>query len=80
MQLDKAALFEDLGYEPHAGQLAVHRSTARFRVVACGVRWGKTFAAAMEAIAAALEPKESAIGWVVAPTYDLADRVSAKSR
>ncbi len=75
MQLDKAALFEDLGYEPHAGQLAVHRSTARFRVVACGVRWGKTTAAAMEAIAAALEPKESAIGWVVAPTYDLADRV-----
>ena len=75
MQLDKAALFEDLGYEPHAGQLAVHRSTARFRVVACGGGWGKTTAAAMEAIAAALEPKESAIGWVVAPTYDLADRV-----
>ena len=29
----------------------------------------------MEAIVAALEPKERSIGWIVAPTYDLADRV-----
>jgi hypothetical protein len=75
MRLDKTALFESLYYEPHAGQLAVHRSTARFRVVACGVRWGKTVCAAMEAIAAAMEPRDKSIGWVVAPTYDLADRV-----
>ncbi|NUP96348.1 MAG: hypothetical protein HUU28_09310 [Planctomycetaceae bacterium] len=75
MQIDKELLFEDLGYEPHPGQLAVHNSSARFRVVACGVRWGKTTAAAMEAVVAALEPREKSIGWIVAPTYDLADRV-----
>lgn len=74
-RLDRGALFRDLGYRPHAGQWAIHKSLASRRVVACGVRWGKTRAAAMEGLAAALEPAERSIGWVVAPTYDLADRV-----
>jgi hypothetical protein len=74
-RLNRSRFFHDLGYEPHAGQLEVHRSTAPRRVVACGVRWGKTLCAAMEGIVAAMEPKERSIGWVVAPTYDLADRV-----
>jgi len=43
--------------------------------VACGVRWGKTRCAAMEGIAAAMQPAQRSIGWVVGPTYDLADRV-----
>jgi hypothetical protein len=75
VRFDKLAFFELVGYEPHAGQLQVHRSEAPVRVVACGVRWGKTTAAAMEGIAAAMAPAERSIGWVVAPTYDLADRV-----
>ena len=75
MRLSKEAFFKDVGYEPHAGQLAVHRSKARYRVVACGVRWGKTTCAAMEGVAAAMQPGDRSIGWVVAPTYDLADRV-----
>jgi len=74
-QIDKTALFADLRYAPHPGQLAVHRSRAPRRVLACGVRWGKTLCAAMEAVAAALEPRERGVGWVVAPTYDLADKV-----
>ncbi|MBK7878813.1 MAG: hypothetical protein IPJ77_24400 [Planctomycetes bacterium] len=74
-RLSKRALFKDLGYEPHAGQLAVHLSKAPRRVLASGVRWGKTLCAAMEALAAALEPRERSIGWVVAPTYDLSERV-----
>jgi len=53
----------------------VHESSAARRVVACGVRWGKTTAAAMEGVAAAVAPSERSIGWIVAPTYDLADRV-----
>ena len=73
--INKVALFRDLGYAPHAGQVEVHRSTAERRVVACGVRWGKTLGAAMEAIAATLAPAEYGIGWIVAPTYDLADKV-----
>jgi hypothetical protein len=73
--LDKCALFRDLGYAPHPGQRQVHASRASRRIVACGVRWGKTLCAAMEGLAAALEPNERSIGWVVAPTYDLADKV-----
>lgn len=74
--LDKPALFERLGYVPHPGQKLVHDSAAKRRVVACGVRWGKTVCAAMEAVAATLEPVEhTSYGWVVAPTYDLAQKV-----
>ena len=71
----KAAFFADLGYEPHPGQWPVHLSNAPRRVVACGVRWGKTRCAAMEGLAAAMAPAERSIGWIVAPTYDLADKV-----
>ena len=74
-RLSKASLFRDLGYEPHAGQWEIHNSTAPRRIVACGVRWGKTLCAAMEGLCAAMQPKERSIGWVVAPTYDLADKV-----
>ncbi len=74
-RLNKAAIFEDIGYVPHPGQWDVHNSRAPRRVVACGVRWGKTTASAMEGLVAALEPRKRSVGWVVAPTYDLADRV-----
>ena len=74
-RIDKRALFRDIGYEPHPGQLEIHLSPAPRRIVACGVRWGKTLCAAMEGVAAALAPCERSVGWVVAPTYDLADRV-----
>jgi hypothetical protein len=75
LAVDKRALFRHLGYKPHEGQLEVHLSRARRRTLACGVRWGKTLCAAMEGLAAALEPKDRSMGWVVAPTYDLADKV-----
>jgi len=74
-RINKAALFADLRYAPHSGQRAVHASRAPRRVLACGVRWGKTRCAAMEALAATLEPRDRGVGWVVAPTYDLADKV-----
>ncbi|MBL8800445.1 MAG: hypothetical protein JNN27_00495 [Planctomycetes bacterium] len=75
LRLDKAALFDALGYVPHAGQLPIHRSSARFRVVSCGVRFGKTTAAAFECIAELMAPREESMGWVVAPTYDLSERI-----
>ena len=75
LRLNKPALFEHLGYEPHPGQLEIHLSDAPRRVVACGVRWGKSLCAAFEAIAAALQPVESSLGWVVAPSFELCDRV-----
>ena len=73
--IDKRALFEDLGYEPHEGQREIHLSPHPRRIVACGVRWGKTLCAAMEGLAAALAPALRSIGWVCAPTYDLSERV-----
>ena len=74
-RLDKLAFFEDLGYVPHDGQLEIHLDDHSRRIVACGVRWGKTICAAMEGLAAAMEPREQSYGWVVAPTYDLANKV-----
>jgi hypothetical protein len=74
-RFNKIAFFTDVGYFPHPGQLLVHNSTARLRILVCGVRWGKTWCAAMEALAAALEPRDDSKGWIVAPTYDLANRV-----
>ena len=48
------------------GQQAVARSQARFRIVGCGRRWGKTDYAAHEAMAVALGRPRSTI-WVTAP-------------
>ena len=73
--LSKTALFRKLGYEPHPGQWLVHQSNAPRRVLACGARWGKTLCGAYEALAAALQPADQSVGWIVGPTYDIADRV-----
>jgi len=75
VRLNRDALLAQLGYEPHEGQRAVHLSKAKRRVLACGVRWGKSLSAAIEAVAAAMEPRPRSMGWVVAPTLDLADKV-----
>lgn len=75
VEFSKKKLFDLLGYTPHPGQILVHRSKAPRRVLACGVRWGKTRCAAMEALAAAMAPRARSCGWVVAPTYDLAEKV-----
>jgi terminase large subunit-like protein len=74
-RLNKSEFFRALGYEPHPGQQAIHASPAPRRIVACGVRWGKTLCAAMEGLCAAMQPNKRSIGWVVAPTYDLCDKV-----
>lgn len=75
MHLSKRALFAELGYEPHEGQRLVHRSKAKRRVLVAGTRTGKSLCAAMEAIAAAMEPKDRSMGWCVGPTLELADKV-----
>jgi len=75
MHLSKRALFAGLGYEPHEGQRLVHRSKAKRRVLVAGTRTGKSLCAAMEAIAAAMEPKKRSMGWCVGPTLELADKV-----
>src|SRR5262245_42835651 len=71
----KRSFFRSSGDDPHPGQAAFHECTATSRVLACGVRWGKSLCAAAEALAGAMEPRDRCISWVVAPTYDLADKI-----
>jgi hypothetical protein len=74
LRVRKRALFRQLGYKPHPGQVLVHRSKAKRRVLACGTRWGKSLCASMEGVAALLQPCEESRGWIVAPTYNLCGR------
>lgn len=53
----------------HAHQGRIFRSTARFRVVAAGRRWGKTTLARAVLLSSAASP---GLYWYVAPTYGMA--------
>lgn len=57
-----------INYQPHDGQSEFHNCTARFRVLACGRRWGKTLSGANEAVKQATS-KQDVVGFCVAPTY-----------
>jgi len=71
--IDKATLFELIGYTPHSGgQRALHDSTARFRIPCCGRRWGKSQAAGHEITAALFKPNSR--WWIVGPTYRLGEK------
>jgi len=66
----KKKWFEYLGYQPHEGQLALHypkKYNARFNVIVCGRRFGKTWASAMEATYVASQPNKRI--WVVGMSY-----------
>ena len=66
----KRKWFKYLGYEPHNGQLALHypkKENARFHVMVCGRRFGKTWASAMEATYMASQPNKRI--WVVGMSY-----------
>ena len=73
--LYKKKLFKFTGYSPHAGQLQLHfpERLTRFTVSVCGRRWGKSIAASKEIEAVITQPEKRS--WVVAPTYQLAEKV-----
>lgn len=60
-------------YTPHPGQAKLHACKARFRIVCCGRRWGKTLAGVNEIAKHTWEnPKMNGMPvttWWVAPTY-----------
>ncbi len=60
----------EIDYKPHAAQQLFHSSNARWRVLNCGRRWGKSKCAIAEAIKICFK-KPKARGWVVAPTFPL---------
>jgi len=53
----------------HGGQAEFLDSDARFRILACGRRWGKTEACAIEARDQLLEAGGEFLAWWVSPTY-----------
>ena len=55
-------------YHPRNDQLQFHESDARFRVLACGRRWGKTLACVNELLYECLD-NPGARAWWLAPTY-----------
>lgn len=59
----------DVTVRLHAGQWAVHRSPARYRVCVTGRRWGKTTLDRAEAMS---EFGTEGLVWYLAPTYDMA--------
>lgn len=59
-------------WAPHDGQAPILESDARFRIVACGRRWGKTTCAANWAVKRAVEPDASLVWWV-GPGYEVID-------
>ena len=75
-QLDfKKKLFKEIGYIPHNGQLKLHypEKKHRFTVAVCGRRFGKSLSSAMEAVYTITQKNKRV--WVVAPTYELANKV-----
>ena len=52
--------------KPHAGQLEVHNSDARFKVLSAGRRWGKTRLGVNECLDAAAQGGRA---WWVSPSY-----------
>lgn len=51
---------------PHPGQAKVHRDAARFKILACGRRWGKTRLGVNECLDVAAQGGRA---WWIAPTY-----------
>ena len=58
---------------PHPGQIEILNSPARFKVLTCGRRWGKSELGIIDILRAAhMEHKRC---WWVAPTYKMADQI-----
>lgn len=71
--IDRDALFERLGYEPHSQlQRDAHACNARFRTICAGRRWGKSQWAGHEGTLKMFVP--NSINWIVGPTYLLGEK------
>lgn len=80
---NKLAVFDSVGYNPHPGQLAVHKSNARMKVVPCGRRFGKSVIGGNELVIEALYTRliynQIRKGtrrefWIVGPEYSDAEK------
>lgn len=60
-------------WRPHAGQRAIMDHDGRFKIVACGRRWGKSEMAAHSALEYALSNPGSTVWWV-SPSYQQSNK------
>lgn len=83
-RFDRDVVFREIGYKPDPWQELFHAANVRNRLLACGTRVGKTFCLTAEGTAASIKPSPETMaagewvgsrGWIVAPTYDLADKL-----
>lgn len=66
-------------YQPHIGQEAFHYAIAnmyRFVAMICGIRGGKTYAGAREALKQAWNTKQDGVFGIIAPTYSMLKRTT----
>lgn len=61
-------------YEPHANQIKIHSSRAKYRVVVAGRRFGKSALALNEALARAFQLRDQII-WIILPLFRQAKEV-----
>ena len=57
----------------HSGHLKVLEEMARYKVLACGRRWGKTLLVVLVAMAVLFQTRRRV--WIVAPDYSLCEKV-----
>lgn len=63
-------IFDKIGYKPHsAKQAEIHESCARFKVLTCGRRYGKTTFGGNELTVAAMDNEQIGYYWIVGPNY-----------
>ena len=74
--LTKKALYDQIGYIPLPTMEKLHRSRANIRVLVGGNRSGKSYGAALEAIAMLFV--FGTCGWIVSANYDLAEEIRRK--
>lgn len=84
LRLDKWAVLDAIGFDPHPGQLEVAESTARNRVISAGRRWGKSYVGGYELLpeaflAYSMKDELLAAGrrrefWIVGPEYSDAEK------
>lgn len=93
MKTDAYSHVTKVEYAPHPGQERFHNSRARFRIMVCGIRGGKTWAGAIESIVftiqlppsvnaerklQGLKPRKCT-GMIIAPTYSILEQSSMEA-
>jgi hypothetical protein len=74
----KDLYYDNIGYVPHPGQVDLHYTPSRFKVISNGRRWGKTMFGARElepnAFVACPVTGEPQLMWIVGPQYTDAEK------